>query len=35
MVMIKTAWDLEDDSFMLVLAVALDLAPIFISYKIS
>lgn len=33
-VMIKTACDLEDDSFMLVLAVALDLAPIFISSKI-
>lgn len=30
-VMIKTAWDLEESSFILVLAVALDLAPIFMS----
>lgn len=34
-VIMKTACDLEEDSFMLVLAVALDLAPIFMSSKIS
>jgi hypothetical protein len=32
--MIKTACDLEDDSFILVLAVALDFAPIFINSRI-
>jgi hypothetical protein len=31
MVMMKTAWERDEDSFMLVLAVALDLAPIFIN----
>lgn len=35
MVMMKTAWDLDDSSFMLVLAVALDLAPFLMSSIIS
>ena len=35
MVIMKTPCDLDEDSFILVLAVALDLAPIFISSKIS
>lgn len=29
--MIKTAWDLDDSSFILVLAVALDRAPFLMS----
>ena len=35
MVIMKTACEREEDSFMLVFAMALDLVPIFISSSIS